>query len=457
MRKALIGAVGIPLTLGLLVPTNASAIDEVDTKKLRTAVTVNGILEHERAFQRIANTNGGTRASGTPGYDASAKYVAGRLKNAGYKVTVQEFTFPFFRVLAPGEVSQVSPTPTDYETETLEYSGSGDVTGAIIPTNDIVIPPTTDPSSTSGCEPGDFDPAPAEPAIALIQRGTCTLELKVTNAVAAGYDAVLFFNEGQPGRTEIPPVTVGAPADIPVNGLTFEDGAALYAATQAGPVTGRVIAEVEVDLNRKTVNVIADSPKGKNKDETIVVGAHLDSVTAGPGINDNGSGSSTILEIAEEMAELKYTKKLQRQVRFAFWGAEEFNLLGSEYYVGQLTDAQQAKIYANLNFDMLGSPNYVRFVYDGDGSDGGPVGPPGSDAIEQIFTEYFQSQGLASEPTAFDGRSDYGPFIVAGIPAGGLFSGAEGIKTPEEAASTAAPPASRTTPATTRPATTSPT
>ena len=127
---------------------------KVDTKKLRTAVTVNGILEHERAFQRIANTNGGTRASGTPGYDASAKYVAGRLKNAGYKVTVQQFTFPFFRVLAPGEVSQVSPTPTDYETETLEYSDSGDVTGAIIPTNDIVIPPTTDQAARPAASQG---------------------------------------------------------------------------------------------------------------------------------------------------------------------------------------------------------------------------------------------------------------------------------------------------------------
>ena len=434
MRKALIGAVGIPLTLGLLVPTNASAIDEVDTKKLRTAVTVNGILEHERAFQRIANANGGTRASGTPGYDASAKYVAGRLKNAGYKVTVQEFTFPFFRVLEPGVSEQLTPTPTEYETETLEYSGSGDVTGPIIPAGGIVIPPTPEPSSASGCEAGDFDAAPAEPAIALIQRGTCTLEQKVANAVAAGYDAVLFFNEGNPGRTDLPAVTVGAPATIPVNGLTFDGGEDLYEAALAGPVTGRVFASVEVDLNAKTVNVIADSPKGKNKDETIVVGAHLDSVTAGPGINDNGSGSSTILEIAEEMAELKYTKKLQRQVRFAFWGAEEFNLLGSEYYVGQLTESQQAKIYANLNFDMVGSPNYVRFVYDGDGSDSDPAGPPGSDAIEQIFTDYFTSQGLASEPTAFDGRSDYGPFIAVGIPAGGLFSGAEGIKTPAQAA-----------------------
>ena len=159
MRKALIGAVGIPLTLGLLVPTNASAIDEVDTKKLRTAVTVNGILQHERAFQRIANNNGGTRASGTPGYDASAKYVADKLKNAGYKVTVQEFTFPFFNVVTPGISEQITPAPArQFETETLEYSGSGDVTGPIIPTGDIVIPRATqEPSSASGCEASDFD------------------------------------------------------------------------------------------------------------------------------------------------------------------------------------------------------------------------------------------------------------------------------------------------------------
>ncbi len=164
-----------------------------------------------------------------------------------------------------------------------------------------------------------------------------------------------------------------------------------------------------------------------------MVGAHLDSVTAGPGINDNGSGSATILEIAEQLAALKYTNKLQRQVRFAFWGAEEPGLLGSEHYVANLTDAQRAKIYANLNFDMVGSPNYVRFVYDGDGSDTPDAGPPGSDAIEEIFTKYFADQGLASDPTAFDGRSDYGPFIAEGIPAGGLFSGAEGIKTAEQA------------------------
>ena len=104
-------------------------------------------------FQRIANQNGGTRASGTPGYDASASYVAQRLRKAGYKVHQQEFEFPFFRELAPATLSQTSPTPTDYETGAYEYSGSGDVTGTVVPTNDVIIPPTPAPSSSSGCEP----------------------------------------------------------------------------------------------------------------------------------------------------------------------------------------------------------------------------------------------------------------------------------------------------------------
>ena len=154
----------------------------------------------------------------------------------------------------------------------------------------------------------------------------------------------------------------------------------------------------------------------------------------GPGINDNGSGTSQNLEIAEEMSELGI--KPRRQVKFAFWGAEESGLLGSEHWVENLTPSQVGQIYANLNFDMTGSPNFVRFVYDGDGSDTPDTGagPAGSGQIEALFNDYFASQGLATEPTAFDGRSDYGPFIATGIPAGGLFSGAEGVKTEEQAA-----------------------
>jgi Zn-dependent M28 family amino/carboxypeptidase len=424
--------VAVVLLTALLAATPAQAVDEVNTKKLRNAVTVGGILAHERVLQRIANQNGGTRASGTPGYDASAAYVAGRLKAAGYKVTEQEFVFPFFRELTPAELAQTLPTPTDYETGTFDFSGSGDITGTLVATNDLVIPATPAPSSTSGCEPGDFAPAPATPAVALIQRGTCTFEQKATNAVAAGYDAVIIFNEGNPGREELFIGTAGVPFDIPIVGLSYADAVALYGQLQAGQaVTVHVFTETEIDPTRTTRNIIADSPTG-SADKVVVVGAHLDSVIAGPGINDNGSGTSTILEIAEAMSELGI--KNRQKVRFAFWGAEELNLLGSQHYVDTLSDNALGKIVANLNFDMLGSTNYVRFVYDGDGSDTPTAGPPGSAQIEAIFNQYFAGQGLATDPTAFDGRSDYGPFIAVGIPAGGLFSGAEGGKTAEQAA-----------------------
>jgi Zn-dependent M28 family amino/carboxypeptidase len=419
--------------LATLVPTTpAAAIDEINTKRLRDAVTVNGILSHERVLQRIANRNDGTRASGTPGYAASAAYVKQTLRRAGYTVREQAFTFPFYRELAPAQLTQVSPTPRTYETSTYDYSASGDVTGQVVPTNDIVIPPTPEPSSSSGCEPSDFTPAATgAPQIALTQRGSCDFAVKAANAAAAGYDAMIVFNEGQPGREELFTGTLGGPGTIPVVGLSFADGAALYAQTQSADVVARVVTSTEITENAPTSNVLAETPGG-DPDKVIVVGAHLDSVVEGPGINDNGSGTAAILEIAVQMAKLGINPR--QKVRFAFWGAEESGLLGSEYYVENLSDANLARIYANLNFDMVGSPNYVRFVYDGDGAPTGAEGPPGSAEIENLFTSYFDSQGLASEPTAFDGRSDYGPFILAGIPAGGLFSGAEGVKTPEQAA-----------------------
>jgi Zn-dependent M28 family amino/carboxypeptidase len=191
------------------------------------------------------------------------------------------------------------------------------------------------------------------------------------------------------------------------------------------------MATETVSETRSTVNVIAETEGGRS-DRVVLAGAHLDSVQEGPGINDNGSGSGTILEIAEQFAELGIEPR--NKVRFAWWGAEEEGLLGSTYYVSQLTKRDIKNIALNLNFDMVGSPNFVRFVYDGDGSDTPVKGPTGSAGIEDVFLDYFADQGLAAAPTAFSGRSDYGPFIAVGIPAGGLFTGAEGIKTAEEAA-----------------------
>jgi Zn-dependent M28 family amino/carboxypeptidase len=355
------------------------------------------------------------------------------LKGAGYNVVVQPFNFNFFQETGPSSFERLSPTTRVYVRDTdygvMEYSGSGTVTGNVVPTNDVVIPPSATPGSTSGCEASDF-PAATSGNIALIQRGTCTFEDKANNAQAAGATAVIIFNEGQPGRTGLIGGTLGNPEAIPVIDTTFAVGEELYKLAQAGTVSVRISTQT-VSETRATSNVIANTKTGRT-DRAVVVGGHLDSVVEGPGINDNGSGVSTILETALQMAKLKVQPT--NQVRFAFWGAEESGLIGSEFYVSSLTKKQQQDIALNLNFDMVGSPNFVRFVFDGDGKQLGIKGPAGSATIEDVFNDYFASRGLATDPTAFDGRSDYASFTAVGIPAGGLFSGAEGIKTARQAA-----------------------
>ncbi|GAA0826287.1 hypothetical protein GCM10009525_20480 [Streptosporangium amethystogenes subsp. fukuiense] len=179
-------------------------------------------------------------------------------------------------------------------------------------------------------------------------------------------------------------------------------------------------------------NVIADWPGGDPND-ILMVGAHLDSVTAGPGINDNGSGSAAILETALEVS--RQSLAPTKHLRFAWWGAEELGLRGSQAYVNSLSATERAKVKGYYNFDMVGSPNAGYFIYDGDNSDGvgsGP-GPAGSAQLEATLQAYFTSIGVATRGTDFDGRSDYGPFIAVGIPAGGTFTGAEGIKTSAQA------------------------
>ncbi|WP_200841262.1 M20/M25/M40 family metallo-hydrolase [Geminicoccus flavidas] len=359
-------------SLVLLLTTPIAA--QTDSSKLREVITVAAIRAHQQALQEVADANGGTRTAGSAGYDASASYVEQKLREAGYQVVVQPFPFPFYQERSLSEAARLSPGPKTYvhgtDFLTLRYSGSGSVEGVIMPTSDIVIPPTAEPSSTSGCEPTDFPTAPVEPAIALVQRGTCTFGQKVTNAAAAGYDAIIIFNEGQTGRQEVVSGTLGTPVGIPVLGASFALGEELHRLAQDGQVRVRIKTDATSEL-RQTANVISETSSGA-ADRIVVVGAHLDSVSEGPGINDNGSGAAMILELAIQLHRLKITPA--NRLRFAFWGAEEWGLLGSMHYVEQLPAQELKKILLNLNFDMLGSPNPVRFVYDGDGSDSGPAG-----------------------------------------------------------------------------------
>ncbi len=417
-----------------LVPA-ASAIDKVNSKKLQKGVTVDGILEHEREFQQIAIANGGTRAATFPGYDASVAYVQDTLADAGYDVRLDEFDFAKWTQTGPSTLERVSPDPATFVEDTdyivSQFSAAGDVTADVFVAGHTEIPPSGGPgTSASGCDPSDF--AGAAGKIALIQRGTCPFVQKYDNAENAGAKAALIFNDGFPGREAPLFITAYQDNTIPAAMISNDIGEALAAQAESDPVSVHMVVDATTTPFTQH-NVLADS--GGNPDRTIVVGAHLDSVEEGPGINDNGSGSAGILEIAEEMAELK--KHPRNRVRFAWWGAEEAGLIGSTEYVAGLSEAELAQHEANLNFDMIASPNYARFVYDGDLSDSAPPpsgAPDGSAQIEGLFQRHFDREDLATDPTAFDGRSDYGPFIASGVPAGGLFTGAEGIKTPEQEA-----------------------
>jgi len=398
-------------------------------RKLLECVRLEGVLEHERVFARIAERNGGNRAAGSPGYDASVDYVARRMKKAGYVVTRQELDVYAFEDLGGSVLAQTAPTPASYAEGTdfaaTPHSEPGDVTAGV-PAVDLDLGPGN--ASTSGCEAEDFADFPAGD-IALLQRGTCTFEIKGENAAAAGAVGVLFFNQGDTddaGRTGIPAVTLGNDytGGLPALNLTYALGAELAGTDD---LVVRLLANVTRDPST-TENVIAESRRG-DQGNVVMAGAHLDSVAEGAGINDNGSGSSALLEVAEQLAKVRTPNKL----RFAWWGAEEAGLVGSTYYVNELDDAGRDALEMYLNFDMVGSPNYGLFIYDGDGSGFGLTGPDGSDDIEALFERYYAERGVPSEPTAFTGRSDYQAFINNGIPSGGLFTGAEGIKTEAQA------------------------
>ncbi|HEX2221661.1 MAG TPA: M20/M25/M40 family metallo-hydrolase [Candidatus Limnocylindria bacterium] len=173
-----------------------------------------------------------------------------------------------------------------------------------------------------------------------------------------------------------------------------------------------------------SVNLVAERP-GVEGARVLMLGAHLDSVPERAGINDNASGSMMLLALAEGLAQLAQP---EHTVRFAFWGAEEPGLYGSSAYVDSLTVVERERLIAYLNFDMVGSPNYIRFIYDD------RAAAPGSSEITRLFADHFESAGLAWDTFDLSGKTDHAPFAAARIPTGGLFSGGGELKTDAQAA-----------------------
>ena len=433
--RPLSAALAIALTAALAGP--ASAATPTDTKPLQDAVKVgndtSGIRAHLKKLQQIASANNNQRSTGTRGHEQSADYVISKLNATGYfNVRSQLFVAAVWSEVAPPTLS-ASPAPspgwianTDYAT--MSDSGTGSGSGVPISIIDFVEPTRQASTSNAGCEDADF-PTSLAGRVAVIQRGTCDFGDKARRAQDRGARAVIIFNEGTIGDPERNGLINGTVEDygitIPVLEMTYLAGRYLVDHPSA---TVSYSTSTRVD-RMPTRNVIADTKTGRT-DRAVVVGAHLDSVPEGPGINDDGSGAASDLEVALQMAKLGI--KPVNQVRFIWFSGEEQGLLGSEFYVSQLTKAQRTSISAMLDFDMLASQNYAELIYDGDGSEFPFPGPNGSGTIEKVFQSFFDKRGEYTERIPFDGRSDYDAFTAAGIPAGGIFTGAEEHKTPDE-------------------------
>ncbi len=380
------------------------------SSELRRAVTVRGIKQHELALQLTALATGGNRLAGTRGYDGSASYVASRARRAGLDVSTFEFDYDLYALAdwkppvlreRRGEryIPGIAGSVTGGDFGSMVNSPSGDITAPVWAA-DLTLPSPAPNSSDSGCEAADFAGMPAG-AIVLVQRGTCGTLNKWLNAQAAGAGAIVYINEGNPGDPDrVDPQwfdVEGVGLEIPVMAAQVATVERLADGVAQGLVG--TTARLRIDWRTGTYptrNVIAET-RGGDPDKVILVGAHLDSVGTGPGINDNGSGSSGILEIAEQLRGVYPRNK----IRFVWFSAEESGLLGSEAYVASLPPEERQKIAAMLNFDMIGSPNFVRFVYDGDLSDSPPINEatfapearPFSATIEGIFLDYFERQG----------------------------------------------------------------
>lgn len=424
-------------TAGLAVPLAASpsvaapsnkACDNRNNNtysKLLGCVSAPGVTEHLEAFQAIADANGGTRATRTPGYRASVDYVVDVLEKSGWSAEIVPFTYNATDTV----LQQLTPTSVAHAHTGATGTGEGDVSRPVVAV-DINLVGTR--ANSSGCETADFAGFPAG-SIALLQRGSCNFSVKAINAEAAGASAVIIFNQGDTAAADrngvINPTLGPTPenptvVDIPVVGTSFGAGQSL-----ARPGS---TARVAVAFRQVTdFNVIGEL-KGEVDDNVVMAGAHLDSVPAGPGINDNGSGSAGLLDVVEAMS----NHKPHNTVRFAWWGAEEIGLLGSSAWVAQRTQAEKDEIALYLNFDMIGSPNYYLGIYDANESSFvAPVPvPEGSEDIERTLESFYTVRNAPYDDSAFSGRSDYQAFINNGIPSGGLFTGAEVVKTAEQQA-----------------------
>ncbi|XP_014558842.1 hypothetical protein COCVIDRAFT_93536 [Bipolaris victoriae FI3] len=403
----------------LVASVSASDKPAVNPTLLKSQILRDNLLAGAQKLEDFANvTPNKSRSMGSPGQVATLKWLKDNLDALDYyDVSLQ--TFPWV-VSWSDQINSFSINGTALSNLTsslFEYSPTAKVTAPLI----IV---------EGGCNRTDYTPAVAG-KITLIARGTCDYGIKSAYSGAFGAVGSILYNiddRGPEVGTLLAPPRPEGPY-VPTLNIIKNVSTPIVAALKRGE---KIYASFDVysDIRNITSSNLIATTKSGDHNNKLVVGAHSDGVLQGPAINDVASGLVGVYEVAKGLS--KY--KIKNAVTFAFWTAQQAGYLpGSSHFINNLTPAENAKIRAYLNFDLLGSLNYVHQTYDGDGKAFGTPGPDGSTQIQNLFQQYFKAAGTSTIPKEYDGLSDHVPFVAAGIPVGGTSTGRDIQKTPEQA------------------------
>lgn len=411
-------AAGMAIALALASCSSPESVPAPDLPHdVAGKVTADGMYTHLHKLQEIADANGGSRSEGTRGYDASVDYVVQVLKDKGFDVQTPEFE-------RLDRTEGGNPTLTVGGRNFLVDQASLLVTTPPGGLNAITLRPQKAP----GCTAADYGTVSVRGAIAVVDDTGCSVGDKQNAAVAKGAVGLLVVSA---------PGTSGSPAGLFTPGyyqqLTVPVG---VIENDADAALRRTNAPVRLVLDSKPVmvksrNVLAQTKTGDAKN-VVMAGAHLDSSARSPGINDDGSGVAALLEAASALGP---EPRITNAVRFAFWGSESEG--PTKYVRGLARDLDDVAMYLSVN--MIGSPNAGYFTYDGDQS-GQPNPdiplqsvPAGSAGVERTLAGYLNLAGARPADMPLSGVTDYGPFLAAGIPVGGLTAGSSQRKTEVQA------------------------
>jgi aminopeptidase Y len=386
------------------------------------AITEDGLRTRLEALAAATRGSDGYRAVGTDGFDRAATMVETELRAAGWTVTSDAYDAPAFSDDGGSSLEVGGRTYAIGDLRPLIFAPPGDVEGPVVA---IDQEPGSADRTGKGCAVTHYGDLPPK-AIVVVRSGDCLRRDQVIAAQHAGAAAFIAVYPGSPEGVVYRPTLIEPTfMEIPAAAVSPEAAAALVAAA-AGGGTGHLHTTART-RSTPTRSILAELP-GSQPESVIMLGAHLDSVIDGPGINDDGSGVAALLELAHALA----GTRPRATIRLAFWSGEELGLHGSFRYATALSAEAARAILVYENVDMIASPNGFAGVYDESAA------PAGSTVARDLLIDAVKRAGASPVGVDLGGGSDHYAFAKAGVATAGVFSGASEPVTAEQAVTSTA-------------------